>query len=413
MKNIVIASQYLPPKHAGGGVRAYNYARQLNKTGCLRYLITQYPFGTNLLQYQQKNNIKNRIDKSQIIEIRFNNKKTSSSILYKVFHYFLDYAVIYFQVVMLIMKIKNRVDITHCFATSDMSFIMVFISKLFNIKTIIEITCMHPPGSKEKIQNKIINSINNKLDTYYFLKSDKIIVLSPLQRTEFLKIHNDTPKLTLIPNGINTRKFKPLKLSEKTKLRNVLNITKNHIVLLFVGAIENRKGISVINRIIKRLNETSINNLTFLFVGEYNSHMESSELLANITQQSQNMIKINVRFTGHVHNVNEYMMVSDIFLFPSFSEGLPNAVLEAMASGLPVIMNEILGISDSIIRNKIDGFIVSNNDVDTYIKIIIRLIKNSDLRSKVQLAARRKIEKYFTEEIITQKYQLLYQELLK
>jgi len=272
---------------------------------------------------------------------------------------------------------------------------------------------MHPPGSKEKIQNKIINSINNKLDTYYFLKSDKIIVLSPLQRTEFLKIHNDTPKLTLIPNGINTRKFKPLKLSEKTKLRNVLNITKNHIVLLFVGAIENRKGISVINRIIKRLNETSINNLTFLFVGEYNSHMESSELLANITQQSQNMIKINVRFTGHVHNVNEYMMVSDIFLFPSFSEGLPNAVLEAMASGLPVIMNEILGISDSIIRNKIDGFIVSNNDVDTYIKIIIRLIKNSDLRSKVQLAARRKIEKYFTEEIITQKYQLLYQELLK
>jgi glycosyltransferase involved in cell wall biosynthesis len=113
-----------------------------------------------------------------------------------------------------------------------------------------------------------------------------------------------------------------------------------------------------------------------------------------------------------VDDVNDYLKMADYFLFPSRNEGLPNAVLEAMASGLPVLMNKIHGITDFIIEHKQNGFIIENNEVDMYLYFINQLESDKKYYEKIKTNAKSTITEKFTIEKRNKKLINLYKELL-
>jgi len=102
----------------------------------------------------------------------------------------------------------------------------------------------------------------------------------------------------------------------------------------------------------------------------------------------------NIIFTGDLSNPHIATSICDVYAHITYSDGLPNAMLEAMALGKPIVASNLFGIPEAI-RNRKDGLLV-NNDVNEIYHAVIELIKNEELRKKLGKNAKRTAEKKFT-----------------
>lgn len=103
---------------------------------------------------------------------------------------------------------------------------------------------------------------------------------------------------------------------------------------------------------------------------------------------------------------------SDIFFHASHSEGISNAVLEAMACGLPVVCTDAGGMREAV-RDGIDGFVVPVRDVDAMAEALVKLARDPELRRRMGTAARQRVLEKFTLERQTREWRALYEGLLK
>ena len=97
---------------------------------------------------------------------------------------------------------------------------------------------------------------------------------------------------------------------------------------------------------------------------------------------------------------------SNLFLFPSRHEGMPNAVLEAMASGLPIIASRIAG-SEELVLNGETGLLFPSEDVNALRAALIRMLTNPTLRQSMGAASRRRVEAHYSWESAAKQYALL------
>ncbi len=110
-----------------------------------------------------------------------------------------------------------------------------------------------------------------------------------------------------------------------------------------------------------------------------------------------------VRLMGNTKNVKEKMLETDIFVLSSNYEGLPNALIEAMAVGIPCISTECPTGPRDLIKNEVNGLLVPCNDTSAMASAMERLLLSYELRKKLGIAANKKIkEEYTIERIIKQ-----------
>jgi len=155
---------------------------------------------------------------------------------------------------------------------------------------------------------------------------------------------------------------------------------------LFVGWLIPRKGCEYLLNAIKEI-ITKEKNILLLIIGE--GILENK--LKNLTKELQ--IQDKVQFLGKKAppEIPFYMNASDIFVLPSLSEGKPNVVGEAMASGLPVIATDINGTSDFITNNK-NGFLIPKENSKILAERLLQLLKNPKLRIKLGKEARNSVK---------------------
>jgi len=106
----------------------------------------------------------------------------------------------------------------------------------------------------------------------------------------------------------------------------------------------------------------------------------------------------------------EMLRESDVFLHSSVSEGISNAVLEAMACGLPVVVTDAGGMREAV-RDGIDGFVVPVRDVDAMAEALLKLARDPELRRRMGAAARQRVLEEFTLERQTRQWRELYEGL--
>lgn len=109
--------------------------------------------------------------------------------------------------------------------------------------------------------------------------------------------------------------------------------------------------------------------------------------------------------TGYRTDVADFYKMADVFLFPSFREGLPVSVMEAMASGLPVIVTKIRGSSD-IVKDKQNGILLQPNDIKKFANAI-DVICNNEMSCQMSLE-NEKASKVFDLSSILKQYQEVY-----
>jgi len=137
---------------------------------------------------------------------------------------------------------------------------------------------------------------------------------------------NQKISLKCIQNGVNLNDYYPVK--SKQNIREKLNIRKKPIIFISVGSLVKLKNIKTTIDAFTLFNKT-IENSALLVIGDgpERKHLDQTNK--------------NIFYLGNLENVYEYLQASDIYVSSSLSEGLPNSVMEAMATGLPCVLSDI------------------------------------------------------------------------
>jgi glycosyltransferase involved in cell wall biosynthesis len=167
--------------------------------------------------------------------------------------------------------------------------------------------------------------------------------------------------------GINLNKFKGNSLIE---LRNELGLSTDKTIITTIGEFIERKNYPVVIKSFSCMRNTD-SVLIICGVGKLQNQMiELAESLG---------VKERVYFLGYRKDIVNVLAGSDIFLFPSKQEGLPVSVMEAMASGLPVVCSKIRGNTD-LITNRVNGFLCSSENVSQFSEYLDELASDAELR---------------------------------
>jgi glycosyltransferase involved in cell wall biosynthesis len=200
----------------------------------------------------------------------------------------------------------------------------------------------------------------------------------------------------VIQNGIDDKMYNVVNKSEKEIIRKKLGLPSEKKIFITTGLLMPIKD--PINLIKAFKESNSSGNYILLMLG-------SGPLMDNC----HNLIDKNIIMTGMVDNVSDYLKASDVFISASKAEGMPLAVLEAMATGLPVLLSDIKSHKEIFNVNENIGKLFEVGNVEELSKCINQ-INNLDL-DYIGTQARKAIEKYFSAEIMSERYQELYRKL--
>lgn len=216
-------------------------------------------------------------------------------------------------------------------------------------------------------------------------------------------------KVFQIPQGVNTKIFKPLDSKElQKKLRDKLELPTDKKIAIFVGAIIDRKGVRELLNVWKELEEKR-DDIFLLLLGPYTF---SNSVLNDFVSEMKRFVlnsSMHVDFRGSAENVQDYMCASDFFVFPSRKEGFGNVIIEAMSCALPCIVTEMDGVGYDTVVNDETGFVVKN-EVELKEKIEL-LFDKEKLAEHLGSNGRLKACDAFEIASIAQKYADLYQML--
>lgn len=191
-------------------------------------------------------------------------------------------------------------------------------------------------------------------------------------------------------NGVDTEFFRNTKtLDEKEVIRDKFKIDKKDFVITFVGRIVKDKGINELIEAFVNLSK-KYNNLKLLLVGDYEEHLNPIKNENKILIDSLDSI-ITV---GFQNDIRDFLSITDLFVLPSYREGLPNSLIEAGSFGIPLLATNINGCNE-IIDDCITGILVEKKSAKKLEEAIDKLLEDKELYNSIKLKVRdRIIEKY-------------------
>jgi glycosyltransferase involved in cell wall biosynthesis len=272
-------------------------------------------------------------------------------------------------------------DIVHIHGFSTRNAGVILLALLLRKKIIIKMTSLGQDDPEYVMKKSIFL-------WQIYKKCNLFIGISPAFSLSFRNSGLPFDKYKLIPNGVNSIKFKPLLPEQKNTLRVNLGYNTTDIIVLFVGHFSPEKN--PILAYLSWINFIKINpHSKLIFIGSSSNHFEvDNAIIENIKKDSykRNIIDA-VSFIDKTDSVENFMQIADVFIMTSEREGLPNVLLEAMSCGLPCIAKNLPGITDWIIKDGETGLLFDGNDPEYISGKINSLLINVSLRKKISVGA--------------------------
>ncbi len=232
---------------------------------------------------------------------------------------------------------------------------------------------------------------------------DKVIAVSEDIKSFFVKKRKiEADKIITIPYGVDLDLFA---CRDGLKKKEELNLEPSDPIIGVVGHLSEVKGhiylIEAATKICK-----AFPNVKFIFAG-------SGPLRKSLDAKVKNLHLSSIfRFLGVRRDIPELLNVIDIFVLPSLFEGLPNVILEAMASSKPVVASAVGGIPEAV-QDQVTGLLVPPKDPDSLATAILKLLKNREWAINMGKEGRKRVEEFFSIDSEVKKIQQLYDSLFK
>ncbi len=264
----------------------------------------------------------------------------------------------------------NKVDSTIIFSAGGWSLkekgLMVFMAKIFRVKTIFA------PRSGLILNDVANSSFAKSLLQRVINSSDIVLCQGATWRDFYIQFEPGTPdKFKVLNNWIDTNKYK---LVNERRLKKQPNAAETPVKLLFLGWLEPYKGISEFLQAFQMILKSGYN----VEVDVYGEGSLSTVIGAQVMDLG---IQDKFRLLGWANETVKLAALerADIFVLPSFAEGTPNALIEAMASGLPCVSTNVGGVPD-LIEHGVNGLMVNPGDVDGLYRCIVQLYQSQSQR---------------------------------
>lgn len=209
-----------------------------------------------------------------------------------------------------------------------------------------------------------------------------------------LKYNLDADRVAYIPSGVEERFFIPREHHSSENLK-----------LLYAGTWLDQRGIFYIRDALRTL-APQLPGLTMTFAG---CGVPAEEILRFFGAELAGRITVQPIIAAD--RMQELYAEHDIFLFPSLMEGLPGVLLEAMATGMPVITTETCGMPD-VVEHELNGLLIPPANAASIEESVLRLARSVDLRKKLGEAARETMKRY-TWERAARHLEALYRHVLE
>jgi len=236
-----------------------------------------------------------------------------------------------------------------------------------------------------------------------FLRSrliDKIVSQSSESTKMLVNLGISRARITQIPNGVDTIYFKPAAEKERYILRSQLGIREHERIVCCVNGLYAVKRVDVILKAFAILLSQNP-NVRLIIVGDgvLRNELESLAISLDILNC--------VQFVGNIKDPAKYLRASDVFVLASDQENQSNALIEAMACGLPVVATEVGGNKECI-QSGMNGLLVKPASPHEIAGAIQDIFKNVDLAARLGAEARLTALKHYSFEKIMDHYQKLY-----
>jgi glycosyltransferase involved in cell wall biosynthesis len=222
-----------------------------------------------------------------------------------------------------------------------------------------------------------------------------MVVLSSRMKTSLAEHNFRLPDIQLIPNGVDITRFRPACVDT--------SLDERAQVVVCVSGLRYEKGIDVLLQAWHLVHKQAPQaRLIIVGDGSLQSQLERMAEALSIAD--------SVEFTGLQSDIPAQLHRGSLAVLPSRWEGMPNALLEAMACGLPCVATRVSG-SEDIIQHGVNGLLVEPEDYQGMAQALLTLVRNPALIQEYGCAARKTIERNYSSEQIVDKYVELYQRI--
>jgi glycosyltransferase involved in cell wall biosynthesis len=267
--------------------------------------------------------------------------------------------------------VRQRVNysILHCSTFGYLSGLTVLAARVLRRPTLLRV-------ATENDVREFADGRHWKPRLFFYLLRSATGVIAPSDaiRKELLGAGFPDKKIFVVPNAVDVERFRPAAPGEQAEAKRVLNLPADRLVIGTVARLVQRKGIDVLLRAFARVLPNHCAQLIIIGDGPLSDGLHALAKDLRIDR--------SVTWLGLQADPEKWLRAMDVFAFPSRLEGSPNAILEAMATGLPIVATAIGGVVD-LIQEGVTGVLVPPDDPDMLAAALARLARDADRRTNM------------------------------
>ncbi len=284
------------------------------------------------------------------------------------------------------------------------------LAKLFVKKSnlILHITGLGIVFTKKKsLKLKALKLLSQLIFAFNFFVANQLIFQNKEDPQELWFSSFFKNKCALIEgSGVDVQKFNKAKY-DVAGIKKELQLTDNQIVITFISRLIWQKGVREIVEAVAILAQKNP-NLHALIIGGIDAKNPDAVSSAFISKYATSN---NITFLGNRNDIAELLAISDIYVYPSYyREGVPRTVMEAMATGLPIITTQMPGCNICVEEGE-NGFLIAPKSTESVVGALTKMLTSSDLE-QMSLTSRMLALKRFQNKIIYEENYKLYLQLI-
>lgn len=308
------------------------------------------------------------------------------------------------RITRLLIRERGRFDVLHLHGFSQKTMVAIAVSRLLGKRVVIKLTSV---GHDDPVSMRARGAFAWRS----YSRADRFFGVSPRFAELYAEAGLPAGRFRLIPNGVDLERFAPAPPDERRALRRTIGVPDDAVMTLFVGFFSTEKCPDVLfDAWVSRAVDDPAQ--TLVFVGATRSrYYEVDATIADDIRARASAAGVGdrVRFVDPTSAIEVYQRAADIFVLPSTREGLPNALLEAMACGTACVATRLPGVTDRLIDDGVDGLLVPPRDVPA---LTAALATATDRARSLGEQARARIVRDYSAAAMGRQYLAAYRELM-
>jgi glycosyltransferase involved in cell wall biosynthesis len=308
------------------------------------------------------------------------------------------------------VRMESSLQIVHLHGFSQKSILIAVLASLFGKRIIVTI---HTAGQDDP------DGVRRQgaLAYWAYRRADRFIAISELMADNYRAAGLDPEKLRVCPNGIDTDRFQPATEADRVRLKTAVGHFPAQLPwILSVGFFSRDKSPDVLYEAWVLLRERYGVETALVFAGATASIYQEIDagLMTKIVADAEARgLRHLLHFTGEVKDIERYYCAADIFVMPSIREAFGMALVEAMASALPVIATRITGVTDRIVQDRVTGDLVPPKDAPAIAEALRRTLSDPARAAAMGAEARRDVDARYGLAASRERWHRIYAELVQ